>query len=118
MSEVDSYILQFGPQVQSRLVFIRKTAWQSFGEAGERLYHKLPSLFQNGHSFLSYGAYKNHIAICVGYNLTHFLKSQYPQFKYTKSTITFPHSEPFPEEIVRTICHLLKQELAKGILPT
>ena len=112
MSDVDLYIMRFPSEVQARLVSIRQTALNVFGDAEERLYHGVPSLFQNGHDFMNYGAYKNHISICVGYDWVDFLKSQYPQFNYTKSTITFQHDASFPDDIVQTICGLLKHSLA------
>ena len=114
MSDVDLYILRFDPEVQARLAFIRQTAGNVFDDAEERLYHGVPSLFHNGRDFMNYGAYQNHISIHVGYAWADFLRRQYPQFKYTKTTITFQHEELFPEDIVQVICGLLKPGLHNG----
>ena len=109
MSDVDRYIMRFCPEIQARLTAIRQTALKVFGDIEERLYHGVPSLFQNGRNFMNYAAYKDHISICVGYDWVDFLKKQYPQLKYTKATVTFQHSNPFPDEMVHAICALLRQ---------
>lgn len=111
MSDIDLYMMRFSPEVQERLVKIRRTALDAFGSIDEKTCHGLPAVFANGMGIMFYGAYKDHISICVGYDWVDFLKSQYPQFHYTKATITFPHQDPFPDEIVQVICELLAQGL-------
>ena len=111
MLDVDLYIQRFGPEIQARLNFIRKTAQSTFRNAEERLCHSLPALSVDGRVFMFYGAYKDHISICVGYDWIDFLKSQYPQFSYTRATITFPHDALFPEDMIQVICALLNQNL-------
>jgi len=107
MEGVDFYIARFSPEVQKRLLTIRQTARAAFQNADEKLYYGLPAFFANGKLFMFYGAYKNHISICMGYDWVDFLKYQYPEFHYTKATITFAHADPFPEDIVQVICGLL-----------
>lgn len=107
MSDVDSYIMRFIPETQRRLLTIRQTARAVFQGADEKLYHTLPAFSANGKVFMFYGAYKDHISICVGYDWVDFLKYQYPQLSYTKATIKFQHNEPFPDNIVEVICKLL-----------
>ena len=111
MTDIDCYLLRFDPNIQARLAFIRQTAGNVFDGAEEKLYHGHPSLFQNGRDFMNYGAYQHHISICLGYEWVDLLKNLYPQYRYTKTTITFPHADPFPHDVVQTICDLLKQNL-------
>ena len=112
MSAIDAYISRFSPETQARLVCIRQTALRVFGDVDEKLCHALPAFFKNGRGILFYGAYQSHISICVGYDWVDFLKCQYPQFHYTKATITFPHEDPFPGDVVQVICSLLCQGLS------
>ena len=107
MSDVDVYMTRFDSEIQRRLLSIRQTARVVFQGADEKLYHTLPAFSANGKVFMFYGAYKDHISICVGYDWVDFLKYQYPQLSYTKATVTFPHNDPFPEDIVEVICKLL-----------
>ncbi|MCL2545488.1 MAG: hypothetical protein FWE77_06160 [Clostridia bacterium] len=117
MSDVDAYIMRFHPEIQQRLASIRQTALNVFGDMDEKMIEEktrytLPAFFANGKDILFYGAYKDHISICVGYDWVDFLKCQYPQFHYTKATIQFLHEDPFPDEVVQVICELLKQGLS------
>jgi len=114
MSDTDFYISRFGPEIQKRLLSIRQTAHNVFHDAEEKTCHSLPAFFANGRGIFFYGAYKNHISICVGYDWVDFLKCQYPQFQYTKATILFPHADPFPEDVVQVICELLNQGIIQN----
>ncbi len=109
MSAVDEYIARFSPEVRQRLLFIRQTVLNAFGEVEEKIYYGYPTVCVKGDTVLFYGAYKDHVSICVGYEWIDFLKGQFPQFGYTKATIKFPHEDPFPEDVIQTICALLKQ---------
>ena len=109
MSDVDQYIARFNPEIRTRLLTIRDIAQQAFRDADEKLHYGSPAFAKNEKVFMFYGAYKAHSSICVGYDWVDFLKQQFPQYSYTQATIIFPHKEPFPQEIVRVICDLLKQ---------
>jgi uncharacterized protein YdhG (YjbR/CyaY superfamily) len=103
MSDFDLYLMRFDPLIQQRLITIRQAARCFFTRAEERLCHSLPAFASGGKVFLFFGAYKEHIAVCVGNDWVDFLKHQYPQFRYTGYTITFRHDEPLPEDVIRTI---------------
>ena len=111
MSDIDLYMMRFGPEVQQRLMSIRLTARSVFQEFEEKTRYGLPAFFANGRLLMFYGAYKDHVSICVGDNWVDFLKYQYPRFRYTKATITFLHEDPFPDDVVQVICELLKHSL-------
>lgn len=116
MSDVELYIARFSPETQKRLASIRAIAMNAFPDASEKLYYGNPTIFVKEEGVLFYAAYKDYISICVGYDWVDFLKSQYPQFGYTRATIQFPHKDPLPEDMVQVICALLKQGLAEGTL--
>ena len=109
MQEVDLYINRFNKEIQQRLQTIRSIALNAFKNVNEKLYYGLPAIAKNGKIFIFYGAYKNHISICVGIDWVDFFKQQYPQFDYTQYTIIFKHGEPFPNGVVQTICELLSR---------
>ncbi len=108
MSDTDAYILRFSPKVQQRLLCIRQTALDVFGNVEEKVYYGCPTIYVNGNGIMFYGAYKDHVSICVGYDWIDFLKGQFPQFRYTRATIKFQHKDSFPQEVVQAICELLK----------
>ncbi len=111
MSDIDAYIARFSPKVQQRLLYIRQTALSVFGGADEKMYYGYPTICVQGKEIMFYGAYKDHVSICVGDDWIDFLKGQFPQFGYTKATIKFQHSEPFPEDVIQVLCELLGQSL-------
>jgi len=111
MADVDVYIMRFNPEVQQRLIKIRRTALDVFGSIDEKIHHGLPAFSAKGRVIMFYAAYKAHISICVGYDWIDFLRHQYPEFHYTQATIQFLHKDPFPDDIVRVICELVKQGL-------
>jgi len=80
-----------------------------FQKIDERIYFGIPTLSIDGKEILHYAAYKDHISLIVGYDWVDFLKNQYPQFHYTRATITFQHKDPFPDDIIQVICELIKQ---------
>ena len=107
MSEVELYIMRFSPEVQRRLLDIRRIGFDVFSDAEEKIYHGVPRFMINGKDIMNYGAYKDHITLYVGYAMKDFLSGIYPQCRYTKSAIHFPHGEYLSGEMIREICELL-----------
>jgi len=110
MSDVDNYIEKFEPEVQERLTKIRQAVSDVLGDVKERVYYGIPTVSLNGKDVMHYAGYKNHVSLIVGYDLADFLKSQYPQYKYTRATIIFPHKDPLPEEMVRTVLEMVSPD--------
>jgi len=122
MAGVDFYITEFEPEIQKRLMLIRLTALDIFQDVQERIYHGMPTFFiVGGKNIMCYGAWKNHISIHLGYEwkfdwsvrankLMSYLKTRYPQYRYTKYTVTFLNKDPFPNELIRKICELLWED--------
>ena len=113
MSDVDLYMMKLSPEALYRMTAIHRLARNVFRDAAERLYFGQPAFSAHGKVILFYGAYKDHVSICVGDGWVDFLKNQYPQFHYTRFTVTFPYDEPFPEDAVQVICELLRQNHGK-----
>ena len=111
MSDVELYIARFSPEIQRRLNEIRGIGFEVFTGVEEKVYYGLPTFMIIGSKEckLHYGAYKDHISLIVGYAMKDFLVTVYPQYNYTRATITFPHKDDFPADIVREICVLLEQ---------
>ena len=106
-SDVELYISQFPKEIQQRLFAIRAIGFNVFGDADERIYHRVPTFALNGVDILNYGAYKNHITLWIGYEMVSLLKNAYPQFNYTKVTIKISNDDYFPGDVIREICELL-----------
>ena len=108
MSEVESYIIKFPHAIQTRLFAVRSIGFDIFLDAKERIYHRVPTFSTGGRDVINYAAYEDHITLWVGYEMVDFLENAYPEYKYTKVTIQFPHDEDFPVELVREICEMVE----------
>ena len=108
-SDVDSYIIKFDAEKQRRLMAIRSIVFEKYPNATERIYYGIPTVEVDGKIILHYAAYKNHISLITGYDLTDFLKSKYPQYRYTRATLIMPDDQPFPEAFVNEVCGMLGQ---------
>ncbi|MCL2407473.1 MAG: DUF1801 domain-containing protein [Defluviitaleaceae bacterium] len=70
MSDVESYISQFPSWVRERLAAMRNIGLEVFGGTTERIYHGVPTFMvadPDGRDIFSYGAYKSHITLYIGY---------------------------------------------------
>ena len=104
MNTVDEYISKFDQETQRRLEVIRAAGFEIFNSPEERIYFAMPTFKSNGKDIMHYAAYKNHISLILGYEIIPMLMATYPNYSYTKATIQLPHSDPFPEELVREVC--------------
>ena len=105
------YVNAAPAQAQMRLLDILAYVADRFPSAEQRIYHKLPSFFVDGHDVLNVGAYSDHIGLHVGYGMADDLKCKYPDYTYTKSTIQFPYSQPIPIDILEDICTKIASRL-------
>ena len=103
MNNVDTYVMQFNPEVQHRISLIRKATYEVYPGAEERIYHGVPTFSHNGIDILSYGAYKNHITIYIGYDRVSLLRPKYPEYQYGAASIKILNNIPFPGELVTEI---------------
>ena len=109
MSDVELYIAQFNTAKQERLLKIRSAVREKFPNATERVYYGIPTVEENGKIVTHYAAYKNHVSLNVGCALAALLQETRPQYRYTQFTVVMPDSEPFPEDFVKEICGMLRQ---------
>jgi len=119
---VNSYIMKKEPSVQERLMIIRFTASDVFQDVEEKIYHGMPTFFMvGGKNIMCYAAHKNHISIHLGYewkmngqargsDILDYLKNNYPQYGYTKSTIQFLHKVHLPQAFIQEICEMLWED--------
>lgn len=73
------------------------------------MYHRLPSFFYGKRDIINVGAYKDHLGLHLGYAMIAYLKQTYPAYRYTKTTIQFPYTAPFPFDVLKDICEKTKE---------
>jgi len=104
--EIDHYISQFEPEIQSRLQTLRKLFFEMLPDTEERFRYKMPA-YKVGNSYLYFAAYKNHIGFYPVYDLPE-IENEIIEFraKKTKDSLHFSHDTPLPVELVKKIIFL------------
>lgn len=108
MLHFQNYIMKAPLNAQGILISILQFIQNEFPEAEQRIYHNIPSFFLGKKDIINVGAYKDHIGLHVGYAIVDYLKEKYPTRHYTKSTIQFSYTEPFPFDLLKEICGQIK----------
>ena len=109
MNEIDTYIAQFAPEIQSRLTELRQLFLQVCPGCKETIRYNMPS-YKLGKQHLYFAAYKKHIGFYPVYGLTE-LEHQLSAYraKGTKDSLHFMHNTPLPVELIREIIRLKSQ---------
>jgi uncharacterized protein YdhG (YjbR/CyaY superfamily) len=103
MTEVDLYISQFEPQIQSRLSNLRQLFFEVYPDSVESIRYKIPA-YKVGKHHLYFAAYTKHIGFYPVYGLSE-LEEELSVYraKRTKDSLHFPNNRPLPIELIRKI---------------
>lgn len=106
MNEIEHYISQFEPEIQSRLEILRQLFFEVLPDTEESIRYKMPA-FKVGKHHLYFAAYKKHIGFYPVYGLTEIEEevSKY-RAKKTKDSLHFMLDKPLPIELIRKIITL------------
>lgn len=105
MNDIENYISQFEPVIQSRLLMLRQLFFDINPNTEERIRYNMPS-YKVGTHHLYFAAYKKHIGFYPVYGLTD-LEDKIAEYraKGTKDTLHFLHDKPLPAELIKQIIH-------------
>lgn len=109
MLHFQDYIMMAPLKGQGCLMSVLQLIQDEFPQAEQRIYHNIPTFFLGKTDIINIGAYKDHIGLHIGYALVDYMKEKYPTYRYTKSTIQLPYTEPFPYDLVQDICRQIKK---------
>ena len=103
MNEVEKYIAQFEPEIQSKLKILRQLFFEVLPDTKESIRYKIPA-FKVGNHYLYFAAYKKHIGFYPVYGLTEIEEevSNY-RAKKTKDSLHFMFDKPLPIELIKKI---------------
>ncbi|OWW23147.1 hypothetical protein B4Q04_22075 [Zobellia sp. OII3] len=106
MNEIEHYISQFEPEIQSRLEILRQLFFEVLPETEESIRYKMPA-FKVGKHHLYFAAYKKHIGFYPVYGLTE-IEEEVSEFraKKTKDSLHFMLDKPLPIELIKKIITL------------
>ena len=111
MNEVEHYISNFEPEIKERLNCLRQIFFEVLPSTEESIRYKMPA-YKVGKHHLYFAAYKKHIGFYPVYGLVG-LESQLEQYraKGTKDTIHFPHNEPLPIELIKSVIKMKAEKV-------
>ena len=110
---VDEYVDSFAEPVKGILQMLRKTIKEEVPEAEETIKYAMPTYVYHG-NLVYFGAWKKHVGF---YPITGDMEANIKELAAYKTsgkgTIQFPHSQPLPLDLIRTIIRFrVKEHLA------
>jgi uncharacterized protein YdhG (YjbR/CyaY superfamily) len=110
MNNVETYIQQFEPEIQQRLLVLRKLFFETLPGTEESIRYNMPA-YKAGTHHLYFAAYKKHIGFYPVYGLPE-IEDEVSLYKAknTKDSLHFPHNKPLPLALIRKIIKLKSKQ--------
>lgn len=113
-SDIDGYISQFSPDMQTVLEQVRETIRQTAPEAKEIISYQMPAFKQYG-ILVYFAAWKNHIGLYPPISGDKALEKAVEKYAGPKGNLQFPLNEPMPLKLIERIVKLrVKQDNEKA----
>lgn len=101
-NSIDEYILQFSPEVQEKLQYLRKVIKESAPDAEEKISWQMPT-FVLHRNLVHFAAHKKHIGFYPGASGIETFKAKLSEYKGSKGAVQFPIEKPLPYELISDI---------------
>jgi uncharacterized protein YdhG (YjbR/CyaY superfamily) len=99
---IDEYIVQFTPEIQEKLIMLRKVIKEAAPEATEKISWGMPTFVLHG-NLVHFAAFKNHIGLYPSPSGIDNFKDELSEYKGAKGSIQFPFKKPMPYELIGKI---------------
>ena len=103
MSVVDEYLKTVAAPERAELERIRSMIKKLAPEAAEVMTYGMPGFKYNGHYFISFAAFKDHMSLFPGAEPVAVLEAKLDDFKHAKGTIQFTLDHPLPDALVEEV---------------
>ncbi len=109
--EIDTYIAEMTPEIQSQLQELRQLIHTIAPEVTEKMSYQMPTFYLNG-NMIHFAAFKKHIGLYPGPSGVVCVQAELVErgYKWAKGSIQFPLNQPLPWELIRTIIEFRYQE--------
>jgi uncharacterized protein YdhG (YjbR/CyaY superfamily) len=107
--EIETYINQFNPEIQNRLLQIRDVFFSVVPDATEAIKYQMPTIIWNG-NLIHYAAFRKHIGIYPLPHVLELLQDDIKGYKTGKGSIQFDNDKVLPLEVIRKIIELRKRD--------
>lgn len=99
---IDDYIKAQPEGVQLLLQSIRKTIHDAAPEAVEKISYQMPTFWQ-GENIIHFAAFKNHIGLYPGGEVTSVFSERLTGYKTSKGGIQLPRDKPIDHQLIADI---------------
>jgi uncharacterized protein YdhG (YjbR/CyaY superfamily) len=104
---IDDYIAHApSSEIRDRLSRIRAIIREEAPEAEEYMGYGMPGYKLNG-PLVYFAAFKNHVSVFGAQNMDEFA-DLFMGYKTSKGTVQFPHCQPLPEDLIRSLVRARK----------
>ena len=112
VTSIDQYIQGFPEAVQRKLSEMRSTIRKAAPEATEKINYGVPTFYLNG-NLVHFAAFAHHIGFYPTPSAITRFQKELKQYKSAKGSVQFPHDEPLPLDLVRSIVEFRVGENSK-----
>jgi uncharacterized protein YdhG (YjbR/CyaY superfamily) len=113
-TDIDGYISQFSPDVQSVLQEVRETIRRAAPNAEETISYQMPAFRQHG-ILVYFAAWKKHLGLYPPISGDKAIEKAVARYAGPKGNLQFPLDEPMPCDLIERIVKLrVKQDAAKA----
>jgi uncharacterized protein YdhG (YjbR/CyaY superfamily) len=99
---VEQYCKQYPAPIRKRLAAIRRLVKELAPEATEKISYRMPYYALNGR-LVYFAAHTHHIGVYPMPSAIKKFQSKLQPYVYAAGSIQFPHTAPFPLELIRAI---------------
>lgn len=99
---IDEYIAQFSPEIQSIMQTVRRTIREAAPQASEKICWAMPTFYLHG-NLVHFAGNKSHLGLYPGASGVEQFTPELKEYKTSKGAIQFPYSKPLPVELIQRI---------------
>ena len=110
---IDEYISNFSPEIQEKLIKLRKAIREAAPDAREKIGYRMPTFTLDGKNLVHFAAFDNHIGFYPTPSGIETFKQELSAYKGAKGSVQFPMDMPIPYELVSRIVRFRVDEVMK-----
>lgn len=110
-AEVDAYLARFSGEVRTRLDTMRAIIREVAPDAVESVGYGMPAYKLNGKPLVYFAGFPHHIGFYATPNGHEAFKKEFAPYKQGKGSVQFPHDQPLPVDLVRTVVEFRKTNI-------
>lgn len=98
----EEYYKQFPVDIQDKLRAIENYITELVPEASKKIRYQMPTFYLNG-NLIHFAAFKNHLSLFGGGEVTTVFKDDLKEYKTSKGTIQIPLNQDIPFDLIKKI---------------